>query len=1024
MAVLALLVVGCSEPEQQGTTPHQQPLEVREPSTKASQSEQEIPLPGEAKRRQIRHNQRHHFGEFLKQDSFLYLRIEQHDVDVRVELSHGTEVLRCVDLRIGSEGVEEIWWVAPQTSRYSLSVIAAGTGSYTVASDRQLRATARQALLSRAQGALSEAMGGHRCAEASALELIQAAALWNESGETWQEALAWAEAGRAAQRLDLEDAVLWLSRALEIFEDLDRPGQQTRVLLRRAQVSKKLGRLRLAAEDLNRAVALADSRGDVRREARGRNDLAVLHLQRGAYEEALFHYDRAAELWRQAGLSVEAQPLNGMAEVFMRLGEMKEARIHLDRALEIASPLHRSRTLMLTGWWHYLEHDAPAALEVYSEALRQVSVHRDPERRAGLFDRMGSAHVQLDQLERAELRYKQALGLMELQGRPLDMAHTLSNLAALSLEQEDATAAGLRYCERAIEIFRRLEDRDSLSQGLWVRARLYAEQDDFHAAARDLAEAVDLLEDLRQSAGPPPFRSSFLASRIQIYQLYLEVLMKLDDLEPENRDWNLMALAASERARARSLLDLLSAAEVEAQDVEEDWLDQERWVNAEIAALESLARTWQKAEIPTGAVHELEDRLRERMVLLHRLRQASQNPHGPLPQPLQVQEISHLLDEDTLILVYGFGSTHAFSWWIDDSGLVGSHLLGEARHLEERAKEWTHLMSETDRSWDWRHRQARALELREMLLAPAAEAISNSSRLVIVGEGALRSLPFAALPAMRTDNLPLITTHEIVYLSSVSALASMRRRIAQRPLAPESLLAVGDPVYDPWDARLQEQLRSEIKAPSDRLRHSSVEVRKILQLAAPDCQTCALLGFDASLARLRSIDLTHYRILHFAAHSKIDKQSPELSGIRLSCFDPMGRVLEENLLHFYDIFDLDLPAELVVLSACSTALGEHVPGEGLVDLGRAFNYAGVPRAVMTLWDVQDESTSILMALFYEGLFQHGLAPSAALRRAQLAMIESDWEPFQWAPFVFQGEWRFSAVSQTDALVSASSGIGS
>ena len=104
---------------------------------------------------------------------------------------------------------------------------------------------------------------------------------------------------------------------------------------------------------------------------------------------------------------------------------------------------------------------------------------------------------------------------------------------------------------------------------------------------------------------------------------------------------------------------------------------------------------------------------------------------------------------------------------------------------------------------------------------------------------------------------------------------------------------------------------------------------------------------------------------------------------------------------------MSLPAELVVLSACRTALGDRQRAEGLVGLTRGFFYAGASRLLVSLWDVDDEATAELMDRFYRALFEEGLSPAAALRRAQLRMREIPrWQaPFYWAGFVLQGEWR-------------------
>jgi CHAT domain-containing protein len=167
------------------------------------------------------------------------------------------------------------------------------------------------------------------------------------------------------------------------------------------------------------------------------------------------------------------------------------------------------------------------------------------------------------------------------------------------------------------------------------------------------------------------------------------------------------------------------------------------------------------------------------------------------------------------------------------------------------------------------------------------------------------------------------------------------------------------------------------------------------------------LDFAASRQLAISGELGRYRRVHFATHGLLDDVHPELSGIVLSLVDERGRE-QDGFLRLHDIYELDLGAELVVLSACQTGLGKEVAGEGLLGLNRAFFYAGAPRVVSTLWKVDDRATAELMRRFYaEMLGPRRLPPSAALRSAQLAVAgEMRWaSPYYWAGFVLQGEWR-------------------
>jgi len=147
-------------------------------------------------------------------------------------------------------------------------------------------------------------------------------------------------------------------------------------------------------------------------------------------------------------------------------------------------------------------------------------------------------------------------------------------------------------------------------------------------------------------------------------------------------------------------------------------------------------------------------------------------------------------------------------------------------------------------------------------------------------------------------------------------------------------------------------------------------------------------------------------VLHFATHGLLNARHPELSGILLSMVDPRGAPLN-GFLQAHEIYTLKLGADLVVLSACRTALGTEVKGEGLIGLTRGFMYAGAPRVVASLWSVPDAATASVMERFYRGMLKDGLAPAAALRAAQMAAWKNaeTSAPFYWAAFTLQGEYR-------------------
>ena len=226
------------------------------------------------------------------------------------------------------------------------------------------------------------------------------------------------------------------------------------------------------------------------------------------------------------------------------------------------------------------------------------------------------------------------------------------------------------------------------------------------------------------------------------------------------------------------------------------------------------------------------------------------------------------------------------------------------------------------------------------------------------------------------------------------------------------LAVLADPVFDASDPRLatvfgqaRESKPAEARPALQRLPYSRQEAKTIFELADPAASSLAL-GFAASREAAMSPELGSYRIVHVATHGELDAERPELSRLVFSTFDESGQP-REGVVYAHEVYDLHLPAELVVLSACETALGTEVRGEGLVGLTHAFLQAGVERVLVSAWRVDDRATAELMLRFYRHLLDDRLRPAEAIRRAQMSLRETPgWQaPYYWAGFVLQGEWR-------------------
>ncbi|WP_254625655.1 CHAT domain-containing protein [Nostoc sp. TCL240-02] len=390
------------------------------------------------------------------------------------------------------------------------------------------------------------------------------------------------------------------------------------------------------------------------------------------------------------------------------------------------------------------------------------------------------------------------------------------------------------------------------------------------------------------------------------------------------------------------------------------------------------------------------------------------------PQPLSLVQIQQqILDDKTLLLEYSLGEKRSYLWAVTNKSII-SYELPKRADIEATVQKFRQEITTP-----YLKCSPSINVLSQQILAPVAQQLQKK-RLMIVSDGALQYVPFSTLTTGSSINYePLLLNHEIITLPSASTLAILRSEHKERKSAPKTLIVLADPIFNRDDERLRGKIQlsgssvpesnvenlaltrsaKESDINFERLRFTRQEAEQILSLV-PISDRKQAFDFTASRTTASSENLSQYRIIHFATHGILNSKHPELSGVVLSLFDDKG-MPQNGFLRLHDIFNLNLQAELVVLSACKTGLGEEVKGEGLVGLTRGFMYAGSPRVVVSLWSVDDQATSELMKVFYKNMLQKGLKPAAALRTAQIEIWRTQKyaAPYYWAAFTLQGEWK-------------------
>jgi CHAT domain-containing protein/predicted negative regulator of RcsB-dependent stress response len=1100
---------------------------------RAAQNFRDLQLlePGQMIEREITASNRHSYRLKLIAGQFLEVRVESFGLNANVYLfgPTGRELMHSTWL----ESPDRVWWLAKISGHYRLEVYTTDPkpGRYRMSIEALRSATAQDRLRVKAYRLWQ--VGGELQNEETnetlpkAMERFhQALGIWRSLGERPMEAVTlqymaytYASLGQS------QDVIESASQALQIFQSLGERHYQANMLLFIGEAYHQMSEYLKAREHYQQAQLICQAIGDLSTEAWALNNIGSSYNAFGEKQTALEYYEQSRRAYQAAGeIGRQALEYTQIGGLYTSIGEKQQALDALKQAVkhwEIKpDPSRReSRTYLRLGDLYASLGEHQLALTHYQRALRRVREGSDPPVESMILHSLGRVHAAMGQQPKALYYLHQALRVRRQIKNRQGEANTLTYLGTVYFAQGDQQRA-LRYYHQALPLCREVGDRYGeaytlsylgeayhalgqepeaiayLGQALALRAkvgdregeantryliaRIKRDGGDLNAARQQIEKALELIESVRRSIAGQELRASYLATVRDYYEFYTELLMRLHERRPAE-GFAALALQASERARARSLLETLAEAHADLrQDVDPQLLQREReWQQRINAKAEYRMRlpAGARAELAADAGKEIAALTAELNEVRAEIKIASPRYHAlTQPEPMSAVEIQRqLLDGETLLLEFALGEERSYLWAVTPTTLDSYTLPGRA--VIERAARRLHdlITARNPRPGDKtaaqiraRTRRADALlpqaaaQLSQMLLGPAASQLGQK-RLLIVPQGALQLVPFAALPipqpsvvsgqwSVANDNgsptnhgppvtdtaLPLIFNHEIVYLPSASALGLMRRELARRQAAPKTVAVLADPVFSARDQRVPKTAKASDKKNSPqtsppsasearrdletairdmggargfaslpRLSATAWEAEKITSLAPPGAHLKAL-NFKASRATALDPTLGQYRIVHFATHALVNYVHPELSGIVLSLVDEQGRP-QDGFLRAHELFNLKLPAELVVLSACQTGLGREIKGEGMASLTRGFMHAGAARVMASLYALKDKETADFMARFYQQMLgPERLSPAAALRAAQLEMWQDErWRerPYYWAAFVLQGEYK-------------------
>jgi tetratricopeptide (TPR) repeat protein len=830
-----------------------------------------------------------------------------------------------------------------------------------------------------------------------------------------------------------------------------------------------LGEPQKALDQYEEALALWSARNEHIPKADTLNNIGLIHFRLGQPQKALDYYNQSLAIKRGIGNPVRiALTLSNIAAVYAILGEQGRAFEYLNEALDLQRAAKdiagEAGTHLSIAYAHASLGETTKALEDYNKALLLQRTTGNKRGEALTLDGLGVAFNSLGQPKKALEYHQQALELQRTTKDRRSEAATLEHMGyvhAMSGELEQAA----KYYNDALSLSQAVGDRREEANVLQGMARVERERGDLAAARKRIEEAITKIEAVRGQTDTQ-LRASYLGVKHDAYQFYIDLLMRMHRADPAAGN-DATALRISEQAHARSLLEMLSEARANIrQGVDAALLERERTLSQQINAkaerlIQALGQNAkERAAVLNKEISELEELYRQAQAAIRK----SSPGYAALtqPQPLGLKEIQAQLDQGTVLLEYSLGEERSYVWAVTQNSLK-TYELPKRELIEKAARRVYDLLTARSKSKageNPRQKQERiaqtdsqllgaTTDLSQMVLAPLGSEL-RAERLVVVADGALQYVPFSALSVgsgplsvaqgSRTNNglritdngpstvyKPLIQDHEIVSLPSASSLAIQRQGLAHRQPAPNAVAVIADPVFSITDERLgaqaktgeTKQTQGDSSASTRLIEHladdSGLVIRRLkftrqeadqILAEAPRGNNLRAIDFKANRATATGGELSKYRYVHFATHGYIDSERTNLSAIVLSLVDAEGKP-QDGFLRVLDIYNLNLPAELVVLSACETGLGKEIKGEGLVGLTQGFMYAGARRVVVSLWNVNDKATADLMARFYRGMLREKKTPAAALRAAQMEMSrQKQWQsPYYWAAFTMQGEWR-------------------
>lgn len=759
------------------------------------------------------------------------------------------------------------------------------------------------------------------------------------------------------------------------------------------------------------------------------NNLAVAHFQLEHYDIALGYTERQLKFCSERGPEGQApREPEGVVRALLtkglintQLGNYDEADSIYQEALKAAEKIASQNEGLGRTLKGFIYHNRglnegeqslhQSAIQFLEEALKNRQ-GRERREEAQTRINLGRILTQSGTPQKAiDEQFKPAEALLILGGFQMDLA-VLRAFRGQALAAEGHHKEADKEFEAAVQTLRQLGNRhyEAIAHTLWGASRLARR--DLDGAQRETLEAVRLVEELRAGLSGRELVARYLAARQKSFDLAIKVGIARYH-ERSDRSALQMAFELQEHSRARTLLDML--AEVYARNVFGMAQDETfRKLDDERRAL--VARLAEGQRPDRDELLERRARLDVAIQQLYDQKFSARPQYKKFASPATLGEIQAALPDDTIVLEYRVMDDESFLWAVTRRGLDVFPLPRRAaiKTVSDRLSQdvkaiGNAFLTPTERIKRQTDYPAAAAAATDTLLAPATALLSGKSRLIIVADGTLQTLPFAALADPKSPDRPIIDGYELVSLASATTLVRLDEMASSRP-RPAKRLAIfsykaGHSALSTSSTRaiVDDSCATRDRLVLPELRYADDEVNRVKKLFPGSHFEAS--GPKANRQALLDMSLRDYGIIHIVAHGYFDYRRPACSGIFLSPLNEKGSEVSANgVMSMTDFYDVTLSADLVTLSACDTAVGEMLPGEGSVGLTRGLLYAGALRVMSSRWAIIDKKAPAFMESFYRKMLTGRLSVAGALAATQREMWRNNVPPYYWAGFMLEGLW--------------------